>query len=108
MSVTYKWSFPRLEAAVEHEGQTDVVQTVHWRLLATDDDLSAETYGTASIPFDPEAEFHSADDLLFDVVQGWVEAAIDAEALKAGLAKQIDEKRAPTTTIITPAWGDDG
>jgi hypothetical protein len=99
--IAYEWGIAQLEVAPSEDGLTDVVKTIHWTLSATDGELSASSYGSVGMDA-PEAEaFTPYAELSKDAVIGWLEAKLDADAIRAGLAGQIDAQRAPQ--IITPS-----
>lgn len=99
--ITYEWGIAQLEVAPSEDGLTDVVKTVHWTLSATSGDYSASSYGSVGMDA-PEAEaFTPYAELSKAEVIGWLEAKLDADAIRANLAGQIDAQRAPQ--IITPA-----
>jgi hypothetical protein len=103
MSNTYTWVISQLEAYPTHEGQTDVVFTVHWRRQATDGTHNADIYGSQSITFNPADTFTPYAQLTQAEVEGWLEAAMGAEKvseLNAALDTQIANQINPP--VVTP------
>ena len=85
---------------------------MHWRLNAEDDanqdadgnNWTASSYGTQALDTADIADFTAFADLTSSDVQGWVEAAMGADAvtdLKAGLDAQIAAKITPTSVTKT-------
>jgi hypothetical protein len=105
---TYTFKISALDVYPSHEGVTNAVYNVHWRLLADDGEGHvADNYGTQVCgPINPE-DFTPFEDLTEAQVQGWVEAAMGEEFvsnLKAGLDAQIAQQIAPTSLTLAPAW----
>ena len=75
----------------------------HWRATLTDGDYSASSYGTAGFTPDPTApDFVPFDDLTEADVLEWVYAAVDKDAVEAGLTAQIEDQKAPKTEVGLP------
>jgi hypothetical protein len=114
MTTTYTWSFPHLEVAPSLDGLTNVVKTVHWRIMATEDGHSAEAYGSVSLS-DPDPDTFTAFDTLTKAdVQAWVESALNAQSegevsvvdqMKTSLAEQIARAKAPPVVTMPAPWG---
>jgi len=112
MAIGYTWDVSTVDTYPTHNSQSDVVYNVHWRLTATDDtnqdsdgnNWTASTYGTQSVDTSDLSSFTAFADLTSSDVQGWVEAAMGADAvtdLKSGLDAQIAEKITPTSVTKT-------
>jgi hypothetical protein len=103
MSNTYSWVISQLDCYPQHEGNQDVVFTIHWRRQATDGTHFADTYGSQSVTLDPDAPFTNYADLTEAQVIGWLEDAFGEETLeaqKASLDKQIEDQINPP--VIRP------
>ena len=112
MAIGYTWDVSTVDTYPTLEGNADVVYNVHWRLNAEDDanqdadgnNWTATVYGTQSVDTADIADFTAFADLSASDVQGWVEAAMGADAvtaLKAGLDAKIAEKITPTSVTKT-------
>ena len=112
MAIGYTWNVSTVDTYPTLESNADVVYNVHWRLTAEDDanqdadgnNWTATVYGTQSVDTADIADFTAFADLTASNVQGWVEAAMGADAvtaLKAGLDAQIAEKITPTSVTKT-------
>ena len=112
MAIGYTWNVSTVDTYPTLDGNADVVYNVHWRLNAEDDanqdadgnNWTATVYGTQSVDTADIADFTAFADLTASDVQGWVEAAMGADAvtvLKAGLDAQIAEKITPTAVTKT-------
>ena len=115
MAINYTWDVKTVDVK-EIDGNADTVFNVHWRLNAEDDantvedmegndvPATASVYGTQSLDTSDLSDFTAFADLSASVVQGWVEAAMGAEAvtnMKAGLDAQIDELVNPVVQTKT-------
>ena len=112
MAIGYTWDVSTVDTYPTLDGNADVVYNVHWRLNAEDDanqdadgnNWTATVYGTQSVDTADIADFTAFADLSASDVQGWVEAAMgadDVKALKASLDAKIAEKITPTSVTKT-------
>ena len=95
MANTYTWIISDLNAKISDGDLTNIVETVHWRLQATDGEHSADVYGSVGLDA-PEGDFIPFDSLTQADVEAWLEAKLDVESLKAGLDAQIEALKNPT------------
>ena len=88
---TFNWTIPAVERAVSYNGLSEVIQTVHWRYRATDENgVTTETYGASTLS-DPNPEnFTSFNEVTSLVVQTWLENILDMPSIQANLQAQID------------------
>ncbi len=112
MAIGYTWDVSTVDTYPTLESNADVVYNVHWRLTAEDDanqdadgnNWTATVYGTQSVDTSDLSSFTAFADLTSSDVQGWVEAAMGADAvqsLKDGLDAQIAAKITPTSVTKT-------
>ena len=112
MAIGYTWDVSTVDTYPTLESNADVVYNVHWRLTAEDDanqdadgnNWTATVYGTQSVDTSDLSSFTAFADLTSSDVQGWVEAAMGADAvqsLKDGLDAQIAAKINPTSVTKT-------
>lgn len=81
----------------------DGVVVAHWRVNKAEGENVASSYGTVSFTPDPSAEGYVAyADLTEETVIGWVQAAIDTEALEASLDADLAEQASPSIITGTP------
>jgi hypothetical protein len=97
MANTYNWVVSSLHAKIENDGLENVIQTVHWRLQATDENENAvDVYGSCGLEA-PEADSFISFDLLTKAdVEGWLESKLDVDSLKARLDSQLEIITNPT------------
>ena len=97
MANSYSWVIGNLNAKIESDGLENVIETIHWRLQATDENENVvDVYGSCGLEA-PEAEsFISFDSLTQSDVEGWLESILDVDSLKAGLDSQLESIANPT------------
>jgi hypothetical protein len=106
---TYNWIISQLDCYPQHEGQNDVVFTIHWRRQATDGTHFADIYSSQAVTLDPNAAFTPYDQLTKTQVIGWLEAAFGDEQLasqKAALDKQIEDQINPPVIRPKLPWAE--
>jgi len=94
--MTTTWTIAQLD----RQTSDGLVTTAHWRVDAVDGNYSAGTYG--SVGFERGTSFTAYASLTEAQVIAWVKDKLDAEAIEAGLAAQIEAKKAPTTAVGVP------
>jgi hypothetical protein len=77
-----------------------LVTTAHWRADAIDGEHSAGSYG--SVGFERGDTFTAYKALTESQVVAWVKEKLDAEAVAANLAAQIEAKKNPVTAVGVP------
>ena len=102
--ITYEWKFPQF--TTETVGDlNNVVTTIFWELFATNGTSGARVYGSVNLPA-PNAENFTQ---LADITKDWAIAAVssvkDVEAMRAGLALEIEQRTAPPSVNIAPPFG---
>ena len=112
MAIGYTWDVSTVDTYPTKDSKSDVVYNVHWRITATDDtnkdsdgnNWTATSYGTQSVDTADLSSFTAFGDLKASDVQGWVETAMGADAvkdLKDGLDAQIALLITPTSVTKT-------
>ena len=112
MAIGYTWDVSTVDTYPTLDSNADVVYNVHWRLTAEDDanqdadgnNWTATVYGSQAVDTSDLSSFTAFADLTSSDVQGWVEAAMGADAvtaLKAGLDAQIALLITPTSVTKT-------
>lgn len=97
MANTYKWHVSNLHAKIENDGMQNVVETIHWRLQATDENENVvDIYGSCGLDAPESDSFISFDSLKQSNVEGWLESILDVDSLKAGLDSQLESIANPT------------
>lgn len=86
------------------ESNTDGgVIVAHWQVNKASGENVATSYGTVSFTPDADAEGYVAYDSLTEAtVIGWVQEALDTEALETSLDADLAEQASPSVTVGTP------
>jgi hypothetical protein len=104
MATTITWQIEALDCAPSAEGQTNVVNTIHWRVNGTDGTHNATVYGTQGITYTAGSPFTAYASLTETQVIGWLQTAMGTEKV-AELQAYLDAQIAllVTPTVVTPA-----
>jgi hypothetical protein len=108
--INYNWDCRTVDVRPTEGDLTNVVYNIHWRLTASEEEISKTSIGTMAIALNEEvdAEFLGFEDLTNEIVSGWVQAAMGEDeiaSLKASLSTQIDEEANPTSVTKVIAGG---
>jgi hypothetical protein len=85
---------------LERQPNDGLVTCAHWTATATDGDISAHAYGTAT--FTRAEDFTPFEQLTQDTVVNWVKAKVDANAIEKSLKDQIDAQKNPPVLTGVP------
>jgi hypothetical protein len=110
MPNTYAWTPTTLIGYPQYEGETDVVTTVFYTVVADDGAGHTASYqGIQQTPLDPEAPFIPYPDLTPEIVIGWVQDQLGLNgvaSIYANLDAQIEAQinPPPTPENLPPPW----
>jgi hypothetical protein len=97
----FTWNVTAMDCYPQAEGETDVVFTVHWTLVGTQDTYNCSVYSTCGVPA-PTGAFTPYADLTQDQVLSWIWAnGVDKDSAEAAVQAQIDAQITPT--VVQPA-----
>ena len=97
MANSYSWVIGNLNAKIESDGLENVIENVHWRLQATDENENVvDVYGSCGLDAPESESFISFDSLTKADIEGWLESILDVDSLKAGLDSQLESIANPT------------
>ena len=102
MANTYTWTPTALIGYPQYDGETDVITTVFYTVVA--DDGAGHTASIQSIqqtPLDPAVPFIPYPDLTPEIVIGWVQSSLGPEGvanIEANLSAQIAAQINPPPT----------
>jgi hypothetical protein len=103
--ITYTWNFPAFDCRVDEGGLMDVVTTVHWIYIGTNEDgITASVYGSQAVGTPTPEAFIPYPDLTEDEVIGWMEETMDVEALQLNIAEQIELIINPVYVTLPPPF----
>ena len=100
---TFTWTIANLEYT--NDADKGVV-VAHYRVDGVDGEYTMGAYGTQSFTPDASAEGYVAFDSLTEAtVIGWVQNALDTDAMEASLQDNIDAQKTPATISGMP-WAE--
>ncbi len=103
--INYTWVIGPFDCILNEDNMQKVVTTVHWRYRGVDEDgIGAETYGAQAVGAPDPENFTPFLELTPEQVEGWLEAVIDVEALKANIDSQINLIKNPVTATLAAPW----
>lgn len=103
MANTYTWKINALDAKISHDDNDNVINTIHWRYSAIDNDDAtkmASSIGTHSVVYDADNFTEYADITEANVIS-WLEAGLNVTAMKASLDAQIELQKVPVNITFT-------
>lgn len=104
--MAFTWVISQLDSIPSIDGMDKVISTIHWRAQKQDADFTADTYGALSVDAPHEASFTPYDDVTKEMVEGWLEAGLDTEAIEANLDAQIENFLNPPIVAYPLPWSD--
>jgi hypothetical protein len=110
MAIDYKWTINQMNAHIESEGEQNVIFTVHWTYSGSEE-VSGKMYQASQIgaqsftyvkgePFIPYADTEAFE----QVVIGWLEGAIDMDAMRTSIAADIQKQITPVNEDLYFTW----
>ena len=105
MANTYNWKINALDAKIQDGDNSDVIYTVHWSYIASDEseEHTVSSIGTLGVSYDPD-NFIPYADLTKEDVASWLEAGLDVESMKSNLDNQIELQINPVDETLRPDW----
>jgi hypothetical protein len=110
MAITYKWSINQMNAHVQAEGKDNVIYTVHWSYTGSEQsggktytvgDIGSQSFtyvkGDPFVPYEDTEAFEN-------IVIGWLEGAIDMDAMRASIAANIQKQITPVNEDLYFTW----
>lgn len=83
--------------------ETGGVNTVHWRIIASDDTNTVDAYGSMGFSPDPESDnFISLDNLTEENVILWLKSNEELGNVESSLIDQLEKKNNPVTESGLP------
>ena len=110
MAITYKWNINQMNAHIQAEGKDNVIFTVHWTYQGVEESggqqyqasqIGAQSFTyVAGEPFVPYADTEAFE----NVVIGWLEGALDVDAMKTSIDAQIQKQITPVNEDLYFTW----
>jgi hypothetical protein len=104
MAIAYSWTFPQFDVAPSEDGLQQVIKTIHWRLDAIDNGVTAGAYGSVALT-SPDPDDYTPYD---EITEEWAIAAtsslIELDSVQAALAGEINKKKNPPIMPMQPPF----
>jgi hypothetical protein len=106
MAITYNWDISQMDSYPSVDTYTDVVFNVHWRVTATEDDITASAYGTQGITYAEGRPFVPYTELTKDEILDWTKSSMGdyLSVLETSLATQIADIKNPPVIVLPLPW----
>jgi hypothetical protein len=112
--MAFNWVISQLDSIPSLDGMDKVISTIHWRAQKeyeyfTDDNQDedvffADTYGALAVDAPHEASFTPYDEVTKEMVESWLTASLDCEAIEANLDAQIENFLNPPIVNYGLPW----
>lgn len=100
------WVISQLDSIPSLDGMDKVISVIHYRAQKQHEDFTADTYGALSVDAPHEASFTPYDEVTKQMVESWLEAGLDTEAIEANLDAQIENFLNPPLVAYPLPWTD--
>jgi hypothetical protein len=104
--MAFTWVISQLDSIPSLDGMDKVISVIHWRAQKRHQGFTADTYGALAVDAPHEASFTPYDEVTKEMVEGWLEAGLDCEAIEANLDAQIENFLNPTLVAYALPWSD--
>jgi hypothetical protein len=102
--MAFNWVISQLDSIPSLDGMDKVISTIHYRAQKQDADFMADTYGALGVDAPHEASFTPYDEVTKEMVEGWLTAGLDCEAIEANLDAQIQNFLNPPIIAYPLPW----
>lgn len=106
--MTFNWVISQLDSIPSLDGMEKVISTIHWRAQKLHEGevilFTADTYGALSVEAPHEASFTPYDEVTKEMVESWLTALLDCEAIEANLDAQIENFLNPPVLAYALPW----
>jgi hypothetical protein len=104
--MTLTWVISQLDSIPSLDGMDKVISTIHYRAQKQHEDFTADTYGALAVDAPHEASFTPYDEVTQAMVEGWLTAGLDSEAIEANLDAQIENFLNPPIVAYPLPWSE--
>ena len=102
--MAFNWVISQLDSIPSLDGMDKVISTIHYRAQKQDADFTADTYGALAVDAPHEASFTPYDEVTKEMVEGWLTALLDCEAIETNLDIQIANFLYPKIVAYALPW----
>jgi kynureninase len=106
--MAFEFIISQLDSIPSLDGMDKVISTIHYRAQKQYEEdvihFTADTYGAFSVDAPHEASFTPYDEVTKEMVESWLEAGLDCEAIEANLDAQIENFLNPPIVVYPLPW----
>jgi hypothetical protein len=106
--MAFDFVISQLDSIPSLDGMDKVISTIHWRAQKEHKEpfnyFTADQYGALVVDAPHEASFTPYDEVTKEMVEGWLEAGLDTEAIEANLDAQIENFLNPPIVAYPLPW----
>ena len=107
--MAFEFIISQLDSIPSLDGMDKVISVIHWRAQKEFEEdgvvvFTSDTYGALSLTAPHEASFTPYNEVTKDMVEGWLEAGLDCEAIEANLDAQIENFLNPPIVAYPLPW----
>jgi kynureninase len=106
--MAFNWVISQLDSIPSLDGMDKVISTIHYRAQKKYEEdvihFTADTYGALSVDAPHEASFTPYDKVTKEMVESWLTALLDCEAIEANLDSQIENFLNPPIVAYPLPW----
>lgn len=100
----FTWLVSQLDSIPSLDGMDKVISTIHWRAQKQSEGFTADYFGALRVDAPHEASFTPYDEVTKEMVESWLEAGLDTEAIEANLDAQIENFLNPPIVAYPLPW----
>jgi hypothetical protein len=106
--MAFEFIISQLDSIPSIGGMDKVISVIHYRAQKQCEENSihftADTYGALAVDAPHEASFTPYDEVTKEMVEGWLTALLDCEAIEANLDAQIQNFLNPPIVAYALPW----
>ena len=107
--MAFNWVISQLDSIPSLDGMDKVISIIHYRAQKYHEVegktiFSADTYGALNLLAPHEVSFTPYDEVTKEMVEVWLEAGLDTEAIEANLDAQIENFLNPPIVAYPLPW----
>ena len=105
----FSFIISQLDSIPSLDGMDKVISVIHYRAQKQYEEdgvvvFTSDTYGALSLTAPHEASFTPYNEVTQEMVEGWLEAGLDCEAIEANLDAQIENFLNPPIVAYPLPW----
>ena len=102
--MAFNWVISQLDSIPSLDGMDKVISVIHYRAQKAHEDFTADYFGALKVDAPHEASFTPYDEVTKEMVQGWLKAGLDSEAIEANLDAQLQNFLTPKIVAYPLPW----